>query len=139
MDSKSLFIAGSVPFILLGAIHIIYTLVDIRTPRKLAPFKDEVRLAMLGSTLKLTKQTNMWRAWLGFNLSHGMGALFFGLMYLIIAEADFGLLLKIKPLLYLAPFIALCYLVLSIKYWFNVPVIAATIGFSCFVAGVLLR
>ena len=139
MDSKSLFIAGSLPFILLGALHIVYTLVDIRTPRKLAPFKDEVRLAMLGCTLKMTKQTNMWRAWLGFNLSHGLGALFFGLMYLIIAEADFGLLLKIKPLLYLAPIIALCYLLLAIKYWFNIPVIGATIGLSCFIAGVLLR
>ena len=54
MDSKSLFIAGSMPFILLGAIHILYTLIDIRTPRKLAPFKDEVRLAMLGVYLRGT-------------------------------------------------------------------------------------
>jgi len=138
MDGKSLFIAGTMPFIILGAIHIIYTMIDIRTPRKLAPYKDEVRLSMLGSTLMLTRQTNMWRAWLGFNISHGMGALFFGLVYLSIAEFDFSLLLKITPLLYLAPIMALGYLILSVKYWFNVPVVGASIGLACFVAGVLI-
>jgi hypothetical protein len=138
MESKSLFIAGTMPFIILGAIHIVYTLIDIRTPWKLAPYKDEVRISMLDSTLKLTKQTNMWRAWLGFNISHGMGVFIFGLVYLMLAESDFGILLKITPLLYLAPLVAFCYLILSIKYWFNIPVIGASIGLGFFVAAVLL-
>lgn len=138
MGTKSFFIAGAMPFIILGALHIIYTLIDIRIPSRFAPYKDEVRLSMLSSTLMVTRQTNMWRAWLGLNISHGLGALFFGLTYLSIAEFDFELLARVPPLLYLAPFMALCYVILSIKYWFNVPVIGTSIGLACFVAGVIV-
>ncbi len=138
MGTQSFFIAGTLPFILLGALHIIYTLIDIRMPTRFAPYKDEVRLSMLGSTLMVTRQTNMWRAWLGLNISHGLGALFFGLAYLAIAEFDFELLIRVPALLYLAPFMALCYVILSIKYWFNVPAIVTSLGFACFAAGVLV-
>src|SRR4051812_41889359 len=114
MVSRTMFIMGTLPFILLGAIHIIYTLIDIKTPRKLVPFDDNVRILMQKSTPKLTRQTTMWRAWVGFNISHGIGVLFFGLIYFIIAVLDFSILVRITPLLYLATMIALCYLILSI-------------------------
>lgn len=39
--------------------------------------------------------------------------------------------------MYLAPLMALCYVILSIKYWFNMPVIGTSLGIACFVAGVL--
>ena len=132
MVSRSIFIIGTLPFILLGAIHIIYTLIDIRTPGKLVPFDDNVRILMLKSTLKLTRQTTMWRAWLGFNLSHGIGVLFFGSIYFLIAVLDFGVLARLTPLLYLAALVSLCYLILSVKYWFHIPAIGSAIGFACF-------
>ncbi len=138
MESKFLFIAGSVPFILLGAVHIIYTLIDIKTPRKLVPYDDNVRMLMLNSTLRLTRQTTMWRAWLGFNISHGMGVLFFGLIYMIVAASDFGVLLRMPLLLYLAPLMACCYVILAMKYWFHIPAIGSVAGFICFVVGVIL-
>ena len=138
MVNRAIFIIGTLPFILLGAIHIIYILIDIKTPRKLVPFDDGVRILMRKSTLKLTRQTTMWRAWLGFNLSHGIGVLFFGLIYLIFAVLDFGVLVRITPLLYLATLVALCYLILSIKYWFHIPAIGAGIGFACFVVALFL-
>jgi hypothetical protein len=138
MGTQSFFIAGTLPFILLGAMHIIYTLIDIRLPSRFAPYKDEVRLSMLSSTLMVTRQTNMWRAWVGLNISHGLGTLFFGLTYFCIAEFDIELLTRVPPMLYLAPCMALCYVILSIKYWFNVPAIGASIGLACFVAGVVV-
>ena len=138
IHSKLLFIAGTIPFIFLGAIHVVYTLIDIKTPRKLVPFDDNVRVLILKSTLRLTRQTTMWRAWLGFNISHGIGLLFFGLIYLVIAASDFGVLVHMTPLLYLAPLVALCYLILSIKYWFHIPAIGSAMGFACFVVAVIL-
>jgi hypothetical protein len=129
---------GTLPFILLGAIHIIYTLIDIKTPRKLVPFDDKVRILMQKSTPKLTRQTTMWRAWVGFNISHGIGVLFFGLIYFVIAVLDSSILVRITPLLYLATVVALCYLILSIKYWFHIPAIGSGIGFACFVVALFL-
>ena len=138
MVSRTIFIMGTLPFILLGAIHIIYTLIDIKTPRKLVPFDDKVRILMQKSTPKLTRQTTMWRAWVGFNISHGIGVLFFGLIYFVIAVLDSSILVRITPLLYLATVVALCYLILSIKYWFHIPAIGSGIGFACFVVALFL-
>ena len=138
MEAKYLFILGTLPFILLGAVHIVYSLMDVRTPRKLTPYDDSVRLAMQDSTLALTRQTTMWRAWLGFNLSHGIGVLFFGLIYLILAFSDFSLLAKVWPLPVLAVVVSVSYWVLSIKYWFHIPAIGSGVGAACFIVALVL-
>ncbi|TSA14298.1 MAG: hypothetical protein D4R74_08525 [Betaproteobacteria bacterium] len=138
LEAKYVFILGTVPFILLGAIHIIYTLMDIRAPRKLTPYDDSVRVSMQESTLALTKQTTMWRAWVGFNISHGIGVLFFGLIYLTLALSDFTLLSKITLLPYLAFAVSVSYFVLSVKYWFHIPAIGSGIGAACFLVSLFL-
>jgi hypothetical protein len=136
--AKYVFILGTVPFILLGAIHIIYSLMDIRAPKKLTPYEDSVRVAMQKSTLALTRQTTMWRAWLGFNISHGIGVFFFGLIYLTLALSDFTLLSSITLLPYLAFAVSVSYLVLSVKYWFHIPAIGSGIGATCFFVSLFL-
>ena len=138
MEAKYVFILGTMPFIVLGAIHIIYTLMDIRVPRKLTPYDDSVRVSMQKSTLALTKQTTMWRAWVGFNISHGIGVLFFGLIYLTLALSDFTLLSKVTLLPYLAFAVSVSYLVLSVKYWFHIPAIGSGIGAACFLVSLFL-
>jgi|ERR1017187_810135 hypothetical protein len=138
LEAKYVFILGTMPFIVLGAIHIIYTLMDIRVPRKLTPYDDSVRVSMQKSTLALTKQTTMWRAWVGFNISHGIGVLFFGLIYLTLALSDFTLLSKVTLLPYLAFAVSVSYLVLSVKYWFHIPAIGSGIGAACFLVSLFL-
>ena len=138
MEAKYLFILGTLPFILLGAVHIVYSLMDVRRPRKLTPYDDSVRLAMQASTLVLTRQTTMWRAWLGFNLSHGIGVLFFGLVYLVLALNDFSLLSKVWPLPVLAVVVSASYWLLSIKYWFHIPAIGSGTGTICFITSLVL-
>lgn len=138
MEAKYFFIFGAVPFILLGAIHILYSLRDVWTPRKLTPYDDSVRVSMQKSTLALTKQTTMWRAWLGFNISHGIGVLFFGLVYLILALTDIVLLSKVTLLPLLALAVSASYFVLSVKYWFHIPAIGSGIGAACFLIALVL-
>ncbi len=138
MEAKYLFILGTVPFILLGAVHILYSVQDAWSPKKLTPYDDSVRVSMQKSTLALTRQTTMWRAWLGFNISHGVGVLFFGVVYLILALSDFTLIAGITPLPYLAFAVSVGYLVLSVKYWFHIPVIGSGIGAACFLASLFL-
>jgi hypothetical protein len=138
LEAKYLFILGTVPFILLGAIHILYSVRDTWSPKKLTPYDDSVRVSMQKSTLALTRQTTMWRAWLGFNISHGIGVLFFGLVYLTLAINDFALITKITPLPYFALAVSVSYLVLSVKYWFHIPTIGSGIGAACFLVSLFL-
>lgn len=138
MGAKYLFILGTVPFILLGAIHILYSVRDAWSPKILTPYDDSVRVSMQKSTLALTRQTTMWRAWLGFNISHGIGVLFFGLVYLTLAISDFALITKIALLPYFALAVSVSYLVLSVKYWFYIPTIGSGIGAACFLVSLFL-
>ena len=138
MEAKYLFILGTLPFILLGAIHILYSVQDAWSPKKLTPYDDSVRVSMQKSTLALTRQTTMWRAWLGFNISHGIGVLFFGLIYLTLALSDFTLITKVTLLPYLAFAVSISYFVLSLRYWFHIPTIGSGIGAACFLVSLLL-
>lgn len=71
-----LLILGGAVFGVLGAMHAVYTLLDLRNPRWLVPADPSVAQAMANSALRLSGgRTDMWRAWIGFNLSHSLGVL----------------------------------------------------------------
>ncbi len=63
--------------LMLGSAHLLYTFVG----PKLLPRNSDLQSAMKSSSLVITKETTMWRAWIGFNASHSMGAILFGLIY----------------------------------------------------------
>jgi hypothetical protein len=66
-----LLILGGAVFSVLGALHAIYTLLDLRAPRRLVPVDPLVAQAMANAPLRLSHgATDMWRAWIGFNFSH---------------------------------------------------------------------
>lgn len=76
--SRYLFLAGAMPFVVLGLAHAVAT---PRTPaqaRGLSPRDPALRDAMVHDSLLLTRRTNVWLAWVGFNLSHSLGAVLFG-------------------------------------------------------------
>jgi hypothetical protein len=82
--------------------------------------------------LVITRQTTMWRAWIGFNASHSMGAILFGLVYGFLANAY-------PELLFNSPFLLIVGLamlgglaVLGKVYWFRVPfagIVVSLIGY----------
>lgn len=136
--AKIFFIAGTVPFIVLGALHWLYTFMDMRKARKLTPRDDVVRIAMEVTPLKLTPRTTMWKAWMGFNHSHSIGAVFFGLIYLILAVQDFPALAANTTLMRLATVVPLIYLWVGVRFWFRTPIIGIAIGAVCFLAAFAL-
>jgi hypothetical protein len=74
-----LLILGGTVFGVLGGLHAIYTLLDLRNPRRLVPVDPSVAHAMPNSAVRLSPGgTDMWRAWIGFNFSHSLGVLLFG-------------------------------------------------------------
>lgn len=139
MLTKYLYIAGCIPFLVLGLLHTIYSIADIYQPKRLIPYKAGVMGLMKESTLAITKETDMWQAWIGFNISHGLGIVFFSATYLYFSILHLSFLENSLFLLLAAPGVALTYLVLSVKYWFRIPAAGSAIGLLCFLAGSLAQ
>lgn len=139
MLTKYLYIAGCILFLVFGLLHTTYTIADTYNPKRLIPYKSGVMGLMKESTLAITKETDMWRAWVGFNISHGVGILLFSATYLYFSILHVTFLEGSLFLLLVAPVIALTYLVLSIKYWFRVPAVGSALGLLCFVIGSLAQ
>ena len=114
----SLLIAASAGILgLLGTVHLLYTFHGTRLHPREAQLKEQ----MEASALVLTRQTTMWRAWIGFNASHSYGAMLFGVVwgYLALRQAPF--LYDSWFLLALGLVVQLAYLVLARLYWFSIP------------------
>ncbi len=111
---------------------------DMARPRKLTPRDDAVRIAMEGTSLRLTTRTTMWNAWIGFNHSHSLGAVVFGLVFLILAAQDFAALAHNMPLMGIAVIVPLIYLWFGIRFWFRTPIIGIAIGEGCMLVAAAL-
>lgn len=136
--SQWLFVAGSIPLLVLGLLHNLYTLQDLFSPKRIVPSDRDLMDRMKQSGLRLTKGTDMWRAWVGFNFSHGLGAIVIGAFYLYMALGHFDVLRGLPVLFYAAPIIAAIYALLAWRYWFRVPLAGALASLVLFVAGVLV-
>ena len=133
--SQGFFIAGTIPFIVLGLVHGIYTWIERSRPFRLTPRDVEVLDAMKGTALKIHPTTNLWRAWLGFNFSHSLGAVVFGLVYLVLATSNFAVIVEDLVLLWLPAVVSGLFVLLAWRYWFIIPLVGTGFGFGCFVVG----
>jgi hypothetical protein len=118
----------------LGVLHLVYT---FRGP-KLTPRDPALQARMAEVPLVITRQTTMWRAWVGFNASHSMGAILFGLIYGFLGNAY-------PEILFASPFllgVGLAMLgglaVLAKLYWFRIPFAGVVISLVCYVLGVVV-
>jgi hypothetical protein len=71
--------------------------------------------------LVLTRQTTMWRAWVGFDASHSYGALLFGAVYGYLAMMHSVFLFQSRFLLALGLVALIAYAFLGKRYWFSIP------------------
>ena len=114
----SMLMAGSAAIIfLLGAVHLVYTVHGNR----LHPRDGELRSKLEQAPLVLTRQTTMWKAWVGFNLSHSCGALLFGAVYGYLALVHGPFLFQSWFLLALGLVLLGGYAFLGKRYWFKSP------------------
>lgn len=63
----------------------------------------------------------MWKAWVGFNISHSPGAIPFGLVYIILAIGNYACLKSSFALNTLLVVVPLIFPTLAVKYWFSIP------------------
>jgi hypothetical protein len=129
--SAILLILGGAVFGVLGVLHTIYTLLDLRNPRRLVPADPAVAHAMANSALRLSGgRTDMWRAWIGFNFSHSLGVL---LVAGLALWAGFRFnTLPVDIIMPAFTLIGCAYEVLAVLYWFRAPAIGVAIGTCCF-------
>jgi len=134
MVEQILLITGAAIFGVLGVLHFYYTFfTDKFTPRD-----RKVTQAMKSTSPLLTKRTSVWDAWIGFNGSHSLGAIFIAAFYILLAATHMEVIRETAAFILLAILIGLSYLALAIRYWFRIPVIGILIATLCFIVSAIL-
>jgi hypothetical protein len=118
----------------LGVVHLVHTFWG----PKLIPRDPALQISMSQISPVITKETTMWRCWVGFNASHSMGLILFGLFFSYLALAH-GQLLFQSPFLLVVGLAMLGGLVVLCKvYFLSVPLAGISISLACYVASIAL-
>lgn len=133
MPMAILFIGLSAAILLLlGLLHLLYT---FHGP-KLTP-RDPALLALMRQAHPvLTRGTTMWKAWVGFNGSHSLGAIFFGVLYGFLALAHPQWLMHSPALQAMGLGVLSGYALLGRAYWFKVPNTGIGMSWLAYATGV---
>ena len=127
--AQILLIIGASIFGILGAVHLLYTFFT----NKFEARDSSVTEAMKGTSPVLTNETSVWKAWVGFNASHSLGAMLVAAVYIPLSTTYFNIIQQSVWFSLLPVIIGLSYLVLAKKYWFRIPFIGVLISTVCFV------
>jgi len=117
----------------LGVLHLVYTFGG----PKLTPRDPALQFSMSQISPVITKETTMWRSWVGFNASHSMGLILFGLVFGFLALAHGQLLFQSPFLLVVGLAMLGGFVVLSKVYWFSAPFTGTCISLACYVASIV--
>jgi hypothetical protein len=126
-------LSASITF-MLGVIHLVYTFWG----PKLTPVEPSLQISMSQIAPVITKETTMWRCWVGFNASHSMGLILFGLIFGFLALAHGQLLFQSPFLLVVGLAMLGGYVLLCKIYFFRVPLTGVSISLACYVASIAL-
>lgn len=118
----------------LGVLHLVYTFWG----PKLTPRDRALQISMSQISPVITNETTMWRAWVGFNASHSMGLILFGLVFGYLALAHSQLLFRLPFLLVVGLAMLVGFVVLSKVYFFSVPLAGVSIALACYLASIAL-
>ena len=118
----------------LGVVHLVSTFWG----PKLTPRDPALEISMSQISPLITKETTMWQAWVGFNASHSMGLILFGLVFGHLGLAH-GQLLFRSPFLVVVGLAMLGGLVVVCKVcFFSVPLTGVSIALACYIASIAL-
>jgi hypothetical protein len=146
MSGQVWFIAGTIPMLVAGGGHALLTVVDTFRPTYFAPVDSSLEPALESTGIRFRRllpggdysRPSMWRAWLGFNISHGLGVFAFALLCLLIATQEFGLVERVEAIPILAAAVSATYLVVALRFWFWGPVAITATSTACFTVAALL-
>lgn len=127
--------ASAAIILLLGMTHLLITF----RGSKLHPRDTALESGMKEVSPVLTRQTTMWKAWIGFNASHSNGAIFFGLVYGYLALAHASFLFQSPFLLLVGLAMLVGYVFLARVYWFSIPFRGITLATALYVAALVVN
>lgn len=129
---RYLFLAGALPFVVLGLLHALATPLATSDRKGLAPADPSLAEAMARGRLRLTKRVDLWSGWVGFNLSHSLGAVAFGAFVLVVGRSADSYAAQAAFCGPLAVAVSGAFLALGLRYWFRTPIAGCAVAFACF-------
>ena len=134
MAAKLLMVLSASIVFTLGVIHFIYTFWGLN----LTPRDPGLQISMSQISPVITRETTMWRCWVGFNASHSMGLILFGLVFGFLALAHGRILFQSPFLLVVGLAMLGGFVVLCKVYFFSAPLTGIVISLACYVASIAL-
>lgn len=132
--APALMTASAAIILCLGIAHLYYTF----SGTKLHPRDEGLVRRMQEVAPVLTRETTMWKTWIGFNASHSLGAILFGLIYAYLALMQTALLFQSTFLLAVGFVTLLGYVALGKLYWFSIPYRSILASMVLYAASLLL-
>jgi hypothetical protein len=133
-SAQVLLVASAAIILTLGILHLVYTF----SGPKLHPRDPDLQARMREVQPVITRETTMWKAWIGFNASHSCGAILFGVIYGYLALVHTAFLFESAFLCALGALFLAGYLALGRLYWFSVPYRSILVATVCYIGGVML-
>lgn len=133
MISRILIGACAAILLFLGCVHLAYTFFT----HKFSPTEGHLETAMKHVAPRISSETTMWKAWMGFHVSHSMGLMLFGLIYGYLAVCRWEVLLRSQFLAGLGLLVLVAYIVLAHIYWFRIPLIGVSLATLFYLAGLV--
>jgi hypothetical protein len=134
MTIAALLMAASAAIVLLlGSLHLLYT---FHGP-KLLPRDAALQARMKEVSPVITSETTMWKCWVGFNASHSLGPMLFGVLYGYFALTNGTLLFGNEFLLVVGGVFLAAFVVLAKVYWFRIPFGGVVLSLLLYLAAVI--
>ena len=118
----------------LGVLHLVYTFWG----PKLTPRDPALQIRMEQVSPVITNETTMWRCWIGFNATHSMSLILFGVIYLFLAVRHSEFLFGSVFLLGVGLAMLGGLLVLAKAYFFSIPFAGVAVSLICYVASIVV-
>ena len=135
MTSRILIGISAAIILYLGSIHLVYTAFT----QTLNPAEVQLETVMRRTPMRVSAETTMWRAWIGFNFSHSFALILFGLVFGYLVLCRWEVLHTSNFLSILGLLVLLAYVVLARLFWFRAPFIAVSCAMLLYVAGLFSR
>ncbi|MGA2414928.1 MAG: hypothetical protein ABSF59_10785 [Candidatus Sulfotelmatobacter sp.] len=132
MTARILMVISSSIVLTLGILHLVYTFWG----PSLTPRDPALQISMSQISPVITNETTMWRCWVGFNATHSMGLILFGLVFGYLALAHNELLFQ-SPFLLVVGLATLGALAVLCKvYFFSAPLTGVCISLACYLVSI---
>jgi len=133
--SASLVAASATLILLLGLIHLLYTF----RGHNLHPRDTQLEARLREVSPVISRETTMWKAWIGFNASHALGAILFGVVYAYLSLVHGSFLFASPFLLSVGLLFLSGYAFLGYRYWFSVPFRGIVLATILYIAALVAR